>query len=329
VRDYADRRRDFRMASHPSHLSHTIAIVVVLVGSCACGGHSSPTNPSDPSITLTGHVTATNGGQPLGGLVVDLGTQTTGTDMSGGFALSNLAGGSRRLSLTGSTIVPRSLLIAVESREVAVDAISLNGFDLSFYRQFVRNGLDAAGALEPLRRWTTNPNLYLKTVDEAGAPIPGPTLDMVETAARAIVPVWTSQRFTVATVERGTGTRVGTAGWITIRWPAIVVNANQCGRAPVSGGYVELEAHNPRCQVWPWITSPSLVRHELGHAMGYWHTNAPTDVMSGTNWITNDQQPSARERAHAAIAYARPVGNTDPDTDPAGIVTLAPSRIVQ
>lgn len=309
-----------------------IVIVLVLCGS-ACGGGSPLVGPSDPAsatVTLTGRVTATNGGQPLGGLVVNLGTKTAGTDVSGGFALSNLASGSQRLSLTGSTIVPRSLLVAVGSaRDVALDAISLDGFDLGFYRQFVRNGLDSPAALEPLRRWTTNPSLYIKTVDEAGAPIPDRTLDMVETTARAIVPAWTSNRFVVATVERGTDTRVGMAGWITIRWPASVANPNQCGRATVNGGYVELEAHNPRCQVWPWVTSPSLVRHELGHAMGYWHTNAPSDVMSATTWVSNDQQPSARERAHAAIAYARPVGNIDPDTDPPGVVTLAPSRIVQ
>ena len=79
-------------------------IVVVLVGSSACQEHPAPFSPSDSWSTLTGHVTATNGGQPLGGLVVDLGSQTTGTDVTGGFALSNLASGSQRLSLTGSTI---------------------------------------------------------------------------------------------------------------------------------------------------------------------------------------------------------------------------------
>ena len=81
--------------------------------------------------------------------------------------------------------------------------------------------------------------------------------------------------------------------------------------------------------MWPWLTSVSLVRHELGHALGYWHTDAPTDVMSAVTWISNVQQPSARERAHAAIAYARPVGNTDPDTDPSGTISIAPSRIIQ
>jgi hypothetical protein len=278
---------------------------------------------------LTGHVTATNGGQPLPGLVVDLGSHTAGTNASGAFVLSDVANGWRRLSLTGSTIVPRSLVVAIGSASnVAVDAITLDGFDLQFYRQFVRNAFESPNALEPLRRWTANPNIYLKTIDDSGAPIDKATLDMVQRTALDIVPVWTSHRHVVATFERGTGTRFGMPGWITIAWSAAMVNSNQCGRALLAAGYVELEAHNPRCHVWPWITSTSLVRHELGHAMGYWHTDAPGDVMSGTTWISNDQQPSARERAHAAIAYARPVGNIDPDSDPSGTVTLAPTRIV-
>jgi hypothetical protein len=279
--------------------------------------------------TLSGRVTATNGGQPLPGVLVDVGSQTTGTNASGSFTLSDVANGSRRLLLTGSTIVPRSLMVAVGSAsDLALDAISLDGFDLGFYRQFVRNGFESPNALEPLRRWTMNPSVYLKTVDEAGVPIHPPTLDMVEKTVLEIVPIWTGNRYAVATIARGTGTRVGMAGWITIGWSATVVNPNRCGRAAVIGGYVELEAHNPRCSVGPWITSASLVRHEIGHAMGYWHTDAPSDVMSAKTWINNDQLPSARERAHAAIAYARPLGNIDPDTDPSGGVTLAPSRVI-
>ena len=40
-----------------------------------------------------------------------------------------------------------------------------------------------------------------------------------------------------------------------------------------------------------------------------------------------DAPLSARELAHAAIAYARPIGNVDPDTDPAGTVNLAPLTV--
>jgi hypothetical protein len=301
----------------------------VLIASSGCDEPSSLTSPSDASTTLTGHVTATNGGQPLPGLRVDLGSHTAGTNANGGFAVAGVANGSRRVSLTGPTIIPRSLVVAVGSTsDLALDAISLEGFDLDFYRQFVRNGFDSPDALEPLRRWTMNPNIYLKTVDASGAPIDRSTLDMVQRIAFEVIPVWTNNQLVLGAFERGTGTRVGMAGWITIAWSAALVNPNQCGRAMVAAGYIELEAHNPRCTVGSWITSASLVRHELGHAMGYWHTNAPSDVMSATSWISSDQRPSARERSHAAIAYARPVGNTDPDSDPSGVLSLAPSRMV-
>jgi hypothetical protein len=40
-----------------------------------------------------------------------------------------------------------------------------------------------------------------------------------------------------------------------------------------------------------------------------------------------DKPISARELYHARIAYSRPVGNVDPDTDPVGTVTLAPLRV--
>jgi hypothetical protein len=44
--------------------------------------------------------------------------------------------------------------------------------------------------------------------------------------------------------------------------------------------------------------------------------------MSGLSVSICDLEPSARERLHAAIAYSRPVGNVDPDTDPLTVVSL-------
>jgi hypothetical protein len=61
------------------------------------------------------------------------------------------------------------------------------GFDLKFYWQFVRNGLDST-ALQPIRRWTRNPSVYLRTVDEAGAPIDAETLDATERMLTETVP---------------------------------------------------------------------------------------------------------------------------------------------
>jgi hypothetical protein len=48
--------------------------------------------------------------------------------------------------------------------------------------------------------------------------------------------------------------------------------------------------------------------------------------MTGLRYVACDQPLSARERAAAAIAYARPAGNIDEDADPESVITLAPSR---
>jgi hypothetical protein len=51
--------------------------------------------------------------------------------------------------------------------------------------------------------------------------------------------------------------------------------------------------------------------------------------MFGSVGTTCDAVPSARERYHAAIAYSRPLGNADPDIDPAGAVNFTPRPIVE
>jgi hypothetical protein len=44
--------------------------------------------------------------------------------------------------------------------------------------------------------------------------------------------------------------------------------------------------------------------------------------MWGGTWTNSELTPSARELTAAAVAYSRPPGNVDPDSDPAGAVTL-------
>ena len=57
--------------------------------------------------------------------------------------------------------------------------------------------------------------------------------------------------------------------------------------------------------------------HEVGHALGFFHVSDRSSVMFPTipgNCPAGNLSPS--ERYHAAIAYARPRGNRDPDNDP-------------
>jgi len=312
-----------------------VRLLTVALAVCVGCGKSSPTSPTpavapqpQPAqpITLAMHVTATNGGQPLSGVSVTAGTFSAITDGSGAATYQSLPASSIGLSLSGAGIVPRTVIVAANaSRDLEVDAISTTGFDLNFYRQLVRNAFSEPGSLQPLRRWTQPPQIYLRTIDEAGTPVDARTL---ETTARTLVDtagMWTGGRFGLASLERGTDTRAGAAGWITVRWS---LETAFCGSADVarSGGVIDLNykaGGGCRCAGVSEIR-PRTVRHELGHAFGFWHTDSTTDLMSGTGVAGCDALPSARERAAAAVAYARPVGNMDPDVDPASAVNLAP-----
>lgn len=313
-------------------------IVVVALVASACGS-GAPASPSAPTVvlipnatpvttTVTGHVTATNGGQPLSGLSATLGTTVATTDGAGTFTAQTPQTTSVNLRLTGSTIVPRSLTVGVSaSRDLAVNAIALGGsFDLNFYRQLVRNGFE--GGNEPLRRWTVTPSIRIRTVDDAGRPIPAVLVDMAATVAADAVPAWTGLR--PITIDRAPDAN-GAPGWLTVGW-ADHPDSTKCGEAVVGGTSISLFYLNGSdCACFRLTSQPPMstriIRHEFGHAFGFWHTDSVDDVMNNPGSFNCDATPSARELLHAKIAYSRPVGNVDPDTDPGGTVNLTPMRV--
>jgi hypothetical protein len=182
--------------------------------------------------------------------------------------------------------------------------------------------------MQALRRWARTPSIFLKTVDEAGEAIEAPTLDLIEATVKDAVPQWTSGKLGIPDVERGTGTREGQSGWITIKFPA-AASTDTCGRAQIAadGGWIEFSYHLPVsasivCRAGGSLIARRVVRHEMGHALGFWHTGSPNDVMWGGTWTSSELMPSARELTAAAVVYSRPPGNVDPDSDPAGAVKL-------
>ena len=57
-------------------------------------------------------------------------------------------------------------------------------------------------------------------------------------------------------------------------WPANV---------GVQGGTISINYLETACACNGLATRPGTIRHEVGHAMGFWHTSKTDDLMFGTS----------------------------------------------
>ena len=326
------------------------ACLVGAVTVSACGGGGSYPTPVAPDPTPTpqtptyrwsiaGQVVATGTGQPIVAATITPGWELApvASDTNGNYLLGSFAApptNPYHVDVSTPGFVTHGISLPWQrgnTADVRLDAIADRPpFSLDFYRQLVRGTYDEPGAPWPVLRWTSAPSFYVRTVDQTGRPIEPEVIAVTVDAIRRAVPAWTAGHFPDPVIETGTNTRPPTPGWITVDIRRDPEEELICGTSYVGQNPGSIILNDDVCSCGSVKIPGDVTLHEVGHAMGFFHVSDRQSIMYP--FIAGDCPPgelSAAEMYHAAIAYSRPRGNTDPDQDPdtGSTPVLAPMRV--